>query len=329
MNCESGVFSVISTVYSPRALTDTISLAGAGQADAVHDLVLPSGGQAVDDVGRRQRLPVRPPRVVDEVQAQRAVAVRPRVAACEPRLRAGLAQGRDQERLVERALDERAARQTGAGKRVEVLDERRVTRAGHDEAAVSCRRRGSVDRGGCRRCVRTVATVAAPATTATATQRVVRSLRRIGCPPFSPGRSRAVCNRVSESVSGSVNTFSVEHRVKPFCPQIAGKMRPILVPERSGTCFNAAMAQVAPHRLTIRQIADLAGVSIATVSRVLNGRDDVAPETREARHASDPGERLHGEPQRPRPLGRPHRPRRRPRAPDLSRRTSRPSWPAP
>jgi LacI family transcriptional regulator len=39
------------------------------------------------------------------------------------------------------------------------------------------------------------------------------------------------------------------------------------------------MAQPA-HRMTIRQIADLAGVSIATVSRVLNGRDDVAPETR-------------------------------------------------
>jgi LacI family transcriptional regulator len=34
-------------------------------------------------------------------------------------------------------------------------------------------------------------------------------------------------------------------------------------------------------RVTIREIADLAGVSIATVSRVLNGRDDVAPETRE------------------------------------------------
>lgn len=43
----------------------------------------------------------------------------------------------------------------------------------------------------------------------------------------------------------------------------------------------ARMAQVAGQRLTIRQIADLAGVSIATVSRVLNGRNDVADETRE------------------------------------------------
>jgi LacI family transcriptional regulator len=34
-------------------------------------------------------------------------------------------------------------------------------------------------------------------------------------------------------------------------------------------------------RVTIRQIAETAGVSIATVSRVLNGREDVAPETRE------------------------------------------------
>ena len=42
------------------------------------------------------------------------------------------------------------------------------------------------------------------------------------------------------------------------------------------------MAQAATQRLTIRQIADLAGVSIATVSRVLNGRGDVSDETREA-----------------------------------------------
>src|SRR5262245_3723098 len=34
-------------------------------------------------------------------------------------------------------------------------------------------------------------------------------------------------------------------------------------------------------KVTIREIADLAGVSIATVSRVVNARGDVAPETRE------------------------------------------------
>jgi LacI family transcriptional regulator len=36
-----------------------------------------------------------------------------------------------------------------------------------------------------------------------------------------------------------------------------------------------------PSRVTIREVAQAAGVSIATVSRVLNGRSDVAPETRE------------------------------------------------
>ena len=40
------------------------------------------------------------------------------------------------------------------------------------------------------------------------------------------------------------------------------------------------MAELA-HRVTIREIADRAGVSIATVSRVLNGRGDVAEDTRE------------------------------------------------
>ena len=41
------------------------------------------------------------------------------------------------------------------------------------------------------------------------------------------------------------------------------------------------MAEAAHARVTIREVADQAGVSIATVSRVLNGRGDVSPETRE------------------------------------------------
>jgi LacI family transcriptional regulator len=41
------------------------------------------------------------------------------------------------------------------------------------------------------------------------------------------------------------------------------------------------MAEIGNGRATIREIAELAGVSIATVSRVVNGREDVSPETRE------------------------------------------------
>src|SRR3954447_22914183 len=43
----------------------------------------------------------------------------------------------------------------------------------------------------------------------------------------------------------------------------------------------ARLSPNGPPRVTIREVAHAAGVSIATVSRVLNGRGDVSPETRE------------------------------------------------
>src|SRR5262249_44167424 len=55
------------------------------------------------------------------------------------------------------------------------------------------------------------------------------------------------------------------------------------VPERASMLEMAEPAHrrhTGPSRMTIREIADLAGVSIATVSRVLNGRADVRDETR-------------------------------------------------
>ena len=63
-------------------------------------------------------------------------------------------------------------------------------------------------------------------------------------------------------------------------------------------------------RATIRDIARFAGVSVATVSRVINDRPDVSDETRARGHARRARPQLLDEPQRPRALGRPHRPRR-------------------
>ncbi len=92
------------------------------------------------------------------------------------------------------------------------------------------------------------------------------------------------------------------------------------LPERSGTCFNRAMA-VAP-RVTIREIADRAGVSIATVSRVLNGREDVAPETRERRQRVIQENGYTANRSARGAVRWAHRPRRRPRPARLSRPTS-------
>ena len=126
-------------------------VAGSGQADPVHELVLASGQEAVDDVGRGELLAVRPFHASSEVQREGLVAVAPFPASGEPRYGLEATFGRDDQRLVERPLDERAARQPGRGVGVEVLDERRVAGARHDEALVACRDLDGAVRGRRRR----------------------------------------------------------------------------------------------------------------------------------------------------------------------------------
>ena len=75
------------------------------------------------------------------VQRQHLVPVRPLPGACEPRNGRQPALGRDDEPLVERALDELAARQAGRRVGVEVANEGRIARPRHDEALV---RRGEL-----------------------------------------------------------------------------------------------------------------------------------------------------------------------------------------
>ena len=147
----------------------------------------------------------------------------------------------------------------------------------------------------------------------------VRVVRRIGC-PFSPG-----CRAIPAVFGMFPETFPepLPRASRRKSSVISRKLREILaigVPERSGTCFNSPRwLRPRPPASPSAQIADLAGVSIATVSRVLNGRGDVSDETRELVSRVDPRERLHGEPKRPGPVGRPHRPGRRPRPARLPR----------
>src|SRR4051812_18737425 len=125
--------------------------------------------------------------------------------------------------------------------------------------------------------IRSTAGTRHPTATAAASEALRLFLRRIGFQFLSRPAERAEGHRRSgpKTFPGSLHTL--RGKVKPlFHIPLSGAG--ITLPERSGTCFNRAMA-VAP-RVTIREIADRAGVSIATVSRVLNGREDVAPETR-------------------------------------------------
>ena len=119
---------------------------GARVAGQVHDLVLHAGLDAVDDVRRGERLAVAPLDALRERKGQGLVAVRPLPAASEPRDGRLAALGADEQALIERALDERAAGEARSRERVEVLREGGIARTRHDEALM---RRRPGQRGRC------------------------------------------------------------------------------------------------------------------------------------------------------------------------------------
>jgi hypothetical protein len=140
MNCESVVLSLITTVWAPLALIDAMLLSAPTRPDAIHRLVLATGGEAVDDVSGRERLAVRPLGLRRDVQRERLVAVAPSPAAREPRGRLAAAARHDGQRLVHGACTNALLGRPPAGVRVEVLREGRIARSGHDEALVRGRR---------------------------------------------------------------------------------------------------------------------------------------------------------------------------------------------
>ena len=104
-------------------------------AEDVHRLVLPAGGQAVDDVGSGERPAVGPADALADVQAERPAVLAPRIALREPLvLPAAACRRHDHERLVHAAANE-ARRREPLDVRVEEAHERRIARARRDEAA--------------------------------------------------------------------------------------------------------------------------------------------------------------------------------------------------
>ena len=133
MNCESTVLSLMTALYGPEAEIDDDVRVGRREPDHVHRLVLLAGGQAVDDVGRRERLAVRPLDAVLQVEREGLVPVRPLPALREPRIQVAAAGDRaDDQRLVEGAAHEAAARQAGGGVGLKFL-----TKAGSPEPVMT------------------------------------------------------------------------------------------------------------------------------------------------------------------------------------------------
>src|SRR5215211_3926682 len=130
-----------------------------------------------------------------------------------------------------------------------------------------------------------VALLTSAATAVAVTAVASRRVRRLRiCCPFSPivGRFRAVSAEAG-NVSGTVTRPKCQSQaVSAISAPSHGGVDYRNVPEHASIEDMTELARAQrPSRVTIREVADLAGVSIATVSRVLNGRGDVSDETRD------------------------------------------------